>query len=120
MNLAKTAAGYNETHPNENPCGGVVGEIKINNVLNYFALQMEISYWHAFNNGRASQSLFKCVTTISGAMGLFNSDGIKKVINDYPKQTLLGVKCIFGEDRHITSGLIENHSAVLYDGSAYA
>ena len=67
---------------------------------------MEISYWHAFNNGRASQSLFKCVTTISGAMGLFNSDNVKKVIETYPNQTFLKVKCTFGEDRHITSGLI--------------
>ena len=82
---------------------------------------MEISYWHAFNNGRASQSLFKCVTTISGAMGLFNSELMKKVILGYARQTFLcKVKCIFGEDRHITSGIIENDSAVIYDGQAFA
>ena len=38
--LASVASGYNATHPKERPCGGVVGEIKINNVFNYSALQM--------------------------------------------------------------------------------
>lgn len=73
--MCKTAVGYNET--TGKLCGGVVGEVKICNVVSYFALQMEITYWYAFNAGRASQSVFGCVTTISGAMGLFESILIK-------------------------------------------
>ena len=69
--MCRTAAGYNEKTGKR--CGGVVGQVRICNVVTYFALQMEISYWYAFNTGRASQSLFGCVTTISGAMGMFDS-----------------------------------------------
>ena len=83
-------------------------------------LQMEISYWYAFYTGRASQSLFKCVTTISGAMGLFHSDTIREVIETYHNQTFFGIDCVYGEDRHLTSGLIERGSAVLYDYKAIA
>lgn len=119
-NLARTAAGYNAKYPDKLPCGGVVGEIKINNVLNYLALQMEISYWYAFNAGRASQSLFKCVTTISGAMGLFHSQSIKRVAQNYCKQTFFGIKCTYGEDRHLSSGLIELDHGILFDCNAIA
>lgn len=75
--MCKTAAGYNKSGK---LCGGVVGEIMISNVLSYFALQMQISYWYAFHCGRASQSLFGGVTTISGALGLFDSKIIKEII----------------------------------------
>ena len=119
-NLALTAVGYNVRNPDLKPCGGVCGEIRINNILNYLALQMEISYWYAFFSGRSSQSLFNCVTTISGAMGLFHSESIKEVIKSYPHQTFFGIKCVFGEDRHLTSGLIENDQAVLFDCTAVA
>ena len=61
-NLTLTAVGYNVRNPDLKPCGGVCGEIRINNILNYLALQMEISYWYAFFSGRSSQSLFNCVT----------------------------------------------------------
>ena len=97
-----------------------MGEIRINNVLNYLALQMEISYWYAFYSGRASQSLFNCVTTISGAMGLFHADIVRATLRDYVDQTFFGIKCVFGEDRHLTSGIIESGSAVIFDPEAFA
>lgn len=75
--MCKTAVGYNKSGK---LCGGVVGEISISNVISYFALQMQISYWFAFHAGRASQSLFGGVTTISGALGLFRSELIKDII----------------------------------------
>lgn len=98
LNMAKLAAGYNIKNPNLKPCGGVVGEIKIMNVFNYFTFHMEISYWYAFNSSRSSQSALDCVTTVSGAMGLFHSNGMKKILLDYANQRFLcnKVKCVFG------------------------
>lgn len=78
--MASTAAGFNAENPDLKPCGGVVGEIRIMNVFNYFTFHMEISYWYAFNASRSSQSTFNCVTTISGAMGLFNSAAMKSIL----------------------------------------
>lgn len=69
---------------------------------------MQISYWYAFNAGRAAQSLFKCVTTISGALGFFHSATLAPTLNNYQSQKFCGIKCIYGEDRHLTSGLIES------------
>ena len=51
---------------------------------------------------------------------MFNSEVINKVVEDYQSQTFFGIKCIFGEDRHLTSGLIENECAVLFDCEAFA
>jgi|LakMenEpi03Aug12_release.lakeMendotaPanAssembly.Ray.scaffolds.fasta_scaffold577701_1 hyaluronan synthase len=83
---------------------------------------MEISYWYAFNAGRGSQSAVNSVSTVSGAMGLFNSKAMRLILDDYATQRFLcgRVKCIFGEDRHLTSGLIINGHSVLYDREALA
>lgn len=74
LSMCKTAMGYNKSGK---ICGGVVGEIMISNVISYFTLQMQISYWYAFHCGRDSQPLFGGVTTISGAFGLFKSKMMK-------------------------------------------
>ena len=78
---------------------------------------MEISYWYAFNAGRSSLSAVNSVSTISGAMGLFNSRAMKLILDDYAKQRFLcgKIKCIFGEDRHLTSCLIINGHSILFD-----
>jgi cellulose synthase/poly-beta-1,6-N-acetylglucosamine synthase-like glycosyltransferase len=83
---------------------------------------MEISYWYSFNAARSSQSAFNCVSTISGAMGLFNSKAIRLILDDYVTQRFLfgKIKCVFGEDRHITTGIISNGYPVLYDCKAIA
>lgn len=73
LSMCKTAMGYNKS----GKICGLVGEIMISNVISYFALQMQISYWYAFHCGRYSQPLFGGVTTISGAFGLFKSKMIK-------------------------------------------
>lgn len=71
-------------------CGAVVGRIEINNVFNYLAMQMEICYWYAFYFGRASQSLFGGVTTVSGAFGLYESRLIREIAEEYREQYLCG------------------------------
>jgi hypothetical protein len=59
---------------------------------------MEISYWYAFNAGRSSQSAVNCVSTVSGAMGLFNSKAMRLILDDYANQHFLcgKIKCVFG------------------------
>ena len=94
-----------------------MGEIRIINIFTYLTFHIEISYWYAFNAGRSSQSALNSVTTVSGAMGLFNSVCIQKILEDYVTQTFLcgRIKCLYGEDRHLTTGMIINGHAVLYD-----
>ena len=81
-----------------------------------------MSYWYAFNAGRSSQSALNCVSTISGAMGLFYSKPMKLILHDYATQVFLcgTIQCVYGEDRHLTTGLITNGHSVLYDATATA
>lgn len=81
-----------------------------------------MSYWYAFNAGRSSQSALNCVSTVSGAMGLFYSKSMKAILEDYATQVFLcgKIQCVFGEDRHLTTGMITNGHAVLYDSTATA
>lgn len=74
--MVKTAIGYNKSGK---LCGAVVGSIQINNVFNYLAFQLEIIYWFSFFVGRASQSFFGGVTTVSGALGLYQSQLIREI-----------------------------------------
>ena len=53
-------------------------------------------------------------------MGLFHSETIKNHLQDYQSQKFFGIKCVFGEDRHLTSALVQSGSAIIFDPNAVA
>lgn len=74
-------------------------------------------YWGAFNNERASQGYFNCVSCVSGPMGAYKRKLIDKIKDDFINQTFLGVRCSFGDDRHLTNLVLRKGYQVAYSSA---
>lgn len=75
----------------------------LNPSVNLLTKMISLRYWIAFEQERASQSFFKCVTCVSGPLGAYRRDIIDRIKHKFVSQTFLGKKCTFGDDRHLTN-----------------
>lgn len=83
--------------------GAAAGDVRIWNcgdsVLSFMS---SLRYWMAFNIERASQSFNRCVTCVSGPMGIYRSHVLKEILDDWITQSFLGMECTYGDDRLVT------------------
>lgn len=84
---------------------------------NLLSEMISMRYWSAFNNERASQGYFNCVSCVSGPMGAYKRYLIDKIKDDFVNQTFFGVKCSFGDDRHLTNLVLRNGYQVAYSSA---
>ncbi|XP_032905412.1 hyaluronan synthase 1-like [Amblyraja radiata] len=88
-------------------CGAVGGEVRILNVNDSFiSFISSLHYWTVFNLGRACQSYFNCVSCISGPLGMYRNNLIQQLLEPWYNQRFLGVRCTFGDDRHLTNRVL--------------
>lgn len=93
-----------ESSPN---IGGVTADVKIwNRNESFLALMCGVRYWFAFNVERACQSLWGCVTCLSGPMGLYRTYDLDRILGPWSLQTFGGKETTFGDDRHLTNQLL--------------
>lgn len=93
-----------DSNPN---VGGVTADVKIwNRHESFLALMCGIRYWFAFNVERGCQSLWGCVTCLSGPMALYRTFDLDKILGPWSLQTLGGKETTFGDDRHLTNQLL--------------
>jgi hyaluronan synthase len=85
----------------------VAGALEIFNAHESILARMSHArYFFAFNVERAAQSYFGCVQCISGPCGLYRTDAIGEVLDDWMQQTFLGKPCAAGDDRHLTACIL--------------
>lgn len=80
--------------------GAAAGDVRIWNCSeSLLSFMSSLRYWMAFNIERAAQSFNRCVTCVSGPMGIYRSHVLKEILDDWITQTFLGMECTYGDDR---------------------
>ncbi|XP_075462484.1 hyaluronan synthase 1-like isoform X2 [Ascaphus truei] len=87
--------------------GAVGGDVRIlNHSESVISFMSSLRYWMAFNMERACQSYFNCVNCISGPLGLYRNDLLQNFLECWYHQTFFGIRCTFGDDRHLTNQIL--------------
>lgn len=80
--------------------GAAAGDVRIWNTNDsLLSFMSSLRYWMAFNIERAAQSFNRCVTCVSGPMGIYRSHVLKQILDDWISQSFLGMECTYGDDR---------------------
>lgn len=99
--------------------GAVTGDVKVyNGKINILTRLLDARYWFAFNQERASHSLFGAVTCCSGPFSAYRAALIKKLKEKYISQKFFGNICHFGDDRHLTNLVLTEGYKVYYNPKA--
>lgn len=86
--------------------GAVCGDVLIFNVLNWVSFLSSLRYYFAFHVERSAQSLWGSVTCVSGPIGLYRGADLERILHRWVRQTFLGCRATFGDDRHLTNLVI--------------
>lgn len=101
--------------------GAVSGYVGVENKeKNFLTRLISYRYWLAFNQERAAQSYWSCVTCCSGPFSAYRNRVIQRVKEKYATQRFLGHDCTFGDDRHLTNLILNTGMKVLYNNRAIA
>jgi hyaluronan synthase len=80
--------------------GAAAGDVRIWNTHDsLLSFMSSLRYWMAFNIERAAQSFNRCVTCVSGPMGIYRAHVLEEILDDWINQTFLGMECTYGDDR---------------------
>ena len=83
--------------------GAVTGAARVANRDGLLPRLIDLRYWCAFHQERASQSLFGVTMCMSGVLAIYRRHLIDEVKDRYINQTFGGRPCTFGDDRHLTN-----------------
>ncbi|XP_060703003.1 hyaluronan synthase 1-like [Hemiscyllium ocellatum] len=100
--------------------GAVGGEVRVLNVTDSFvSFISSLCYWITFNIERACQSYFDCVSCISGPLGMYRNDVLQQLLEPWYNQRFLGIRCTFGDDRHLTNRVLSLGYSTKYTPKAW-
>ena len=84
--------------------GAATGDVRVSNSrVNLLTRLIDLRYWVAFNQERASHALFGAVLCCSGPLSMYRRSVLDEVWDGYMAQTFRGVECTYGDDRHLTN-----------------
>ncbi|KAI8637091.1 nucleotide-diphospho-sugar transferase [Parasitella parasitica] len=100
--------------------GAAAGDVRIWNAFDsVLSFMSSLRYWMAFNIERSAQSFNRCVTCVSGPMGIYRSHVLREVLDDWINQRFLGMECTYGDDRHLTNRTLLQGYRVVYTHLAF-
>lgn len=94
--------------------GAVAGQIGVWNTDTLLTFIVSLRYWFSFNLERACDSFFRCVMCVAGPMGCYKVSVLKEIIEPWFSQRFLGIKCTYGDDRHLTNCILSLGRRVIY------
>ena len=98
--------------------GGVTGRTDVENAwTNYITKMQTVRYYVAFRMIKAAESIFDCVTCLSGPISCYRKDLVDKYKYDWLSQTFLGQPATFGDDRSMTNFILKHHRTVYQDSA---
>jgi chitooligosaccharide synthase NodC len=84
--------------------GAATGDVRVSNAsTNLLTRLVDLRYWVAFSQERASHALFGAVLCCSGPMSMYRRRVLRTVWPRYAGQVFRGVPCTYGDDRHLTN-----------------
>lgn len=95
--------------------GAVSGHAFVANRTQNLLTRMQAArYYIAFKAYKGAESLHGAVTCCSGCCAAYRRAYIKDIVDEWEKQTFLGVPCTYGDDRSLTNSLLERGYHTLY------
>jgi hyaluronan synthase len=87
--------------------GGVTAEVRIRNRGDFLLAQLcSTRYWFTFNIQRACQSLWNCVSCLSGSMSMYRACDLDTILGAWNLQTFGGDTSPFDDDGHLANQLL--------------
>lgn len=84
--------------------GAATGSVRVSNAgTNLLTRLIDLRYWVAFHQERASHSLFGAVLCCSGPLSMYRRAVLQRAWPSYVAQTFRGRPCTYGDDRHLTN-----------------
>ena len=84
--------------------GAATVSVRVSNAgTNLLTRLVDLRYWVAFHQERASHSLFGAVLCCSGPLSMYRRRVLRAVWPHYAGADLPGVPCTYGDDRHLTN-----------------
>ena len=102
--LAPDALGRLVLAMDDQSVGAVTGSVRVANAsTNLLTRLIDLRYWVAFHQERASHSLFDAVLCCSGPLSMYRRSVLDEVWPRYVEQTFRGLPCTYGDDRNLTN-----------------
>lgn len=90
--------------------GAVVGRADVlNKTTSILTKMQQVRYYVAFQVIKGSESLFGAVTCASGCFSAYRRTALLEVLHRWERQTFLGAKATFGDDRALTNYILRTH-----------
>jgi chitooligosaccharide synthase NodC len=84
--------------------GAATGSVRVSNAgATLLTRLIDLRYWVAFHQERASHALFGAVLCCSGPLSMYRRRVLLTVWPRYVAQTYRGTPCTYGDDRHLTN-----------------
>lgn len=87
---------------------------------NMLTKMQAVRYYVAFKAYKSAEALFGTVTCCSGCCSAYRRKYLMEVLNPWLKQSFLGVRCTYGDDRSLTNYLLKKNYNALYAHNAKA
>jgi hyaluronan synthase len=99
--------------------GAVAGNVKVyNRSANILTRMVWVRFVLSFDFLRASQSMYGFVFCTPGALSAYRREAIMPILDEWRRQTFLGVRCTIGEDRAFTNLVLRQGYDTVYQRSA--
>jgi hyaluronan synthase len=98
--------------------GGVAGRVAVLNRDSTISRMLEVHYALAFDFGRASQSVYRCVACCPGALSAFRKCAVVPFLAEWTNQRFLGRPVGHGEDQALTNIVLRQGYDTVYQRRA--
>ncbi len=99
--------------------GAVAGKVLVFNRTNGLIPRMlSVRFILSFDFLRAAQSTYGTVYCCPGALSAYRTSVVKRVLGAWSRQTFLGERCTYGEDRAMTNFILAEGYDTVYQRSA--
>ena len=98
--------------------GAVSGRTDIyNTYTNALTKMQSVRYYISFRVMKAAESILNAVTCCSGPLSAYRRDVVLEVLEPWLKQSFLGRRATFGDDRSLTNFVLRNNRTVYQDSA---
>lgn len=99
--------------------GAVAGKVSVlNRDGGLIARMLHVRFVLSFDFQRSVQSMYRTVYCCPGALAGYRASVVREVLEPWLGQRFLGAPCTFGEDRALTSAILERRYDTVYQGNA--
>lgn len=99
--------------------GAVAGKVLVyNRAHGMIPRMLHVRFVLSFDMLRAGESVYRNVYCCPGALTAYRAQAVRRVLGRWRRQTFLGSRCTFGEDRAMTNYLLDQGYDTVYQRTA--